>query len=62
MAIRKTPVFVKSLESAVELSQTFAREKYVRMIGPNWSILIIITLGCAQYSKYLIPQGRDLTW
>jgi len=32
---RKTPVFVKNLETAVEISQAFTREKYCKHIAPS---------------------------
>lgn len=32
---RKTPVFVKSLEASVELSQTFAKERYESAVAHN---------------------------
>ena len=48
---RKTPVFVKSMEQAVELSEVFAKEKSV---VPRISCAIskfISFEGCAQYSS-----------
>lgn len=55
---RKTPVFVDSIEKAVELSQTFAAERFVVVIGADdHNSANIDGTGYARSSSY--PMSLD---
>jgi len=60
IALRKIPVFVKSLETAVELASLFGTEKLVnytmiRTISPK------LYTGSVRYSRYRTLQGKAWT-
>jgi hypothetical protein len=58
-ACRKNPVFVKSIEAAIEVSQVYAREKSEHSL--SCSPVSCSPAESAQYSKFPMSQALGLT-